>query len=179
MEPTQSPQVVIQTWQAIVGLVGFVFVIGVAWGTLKTDIKHIGIGLKDLKTSFDDYIQALARKAALGDGNASSPYNPSPTGKALLTESGANDLISRQDFKDWIFPLVDKKMPKADFEVEQKVLAILLQTQDDARWNPVKEFIFNHPVYGDRPLTIDRLLAVVSWVLRDEYIASRKIKPAV
>jgi hypothetical protein len=173
------PSITIEAWQAILGAVVFIFGVGAAWGTLKTDIRNISKGLADLKRNFDDYILGLAQRAAAGDGQASSPYQPSQEGKDLLNESGAGELISTDDFKNWIFRMVDERMPKADFEVEAKVLSVLIEHKHDARWDKIKEFIFNHPVYSDRPLTIERILTIISWILRDEYIQSRNIGPAV
>ena len=164
----------IGTWQALLGIAVIIFGIGVAWGTLRNEIKNVGNGLKDLKGNFDAYIQNLAVKAAARDGQAQSPFTPSPDAARLLEESGAKEVIDQKAFKDWFFPLIDKLEPKADFEVEQNILSVLLQTKNDQRWNGAKEYIFNHPIYGDRPLTVERLLAIVSWVLRDEYIAAKK-----
>lgn len=179
MEPTQQEtvQITIQTWQAIAGLITFVFVIGAAWGTLWTLIKGLQDGLKTLTGRFDSWLHAAATGNAAPEGRTASPMVPSELGSTLLLDSGVRSVISEKSFKDWFFALVDKHSPKSGYEVEQKVFAVLVETQNDPRWNAVKEYVFNHPIVNDRPLTMERLLVIASWVLRAEYMVSRKINP--
>lgn len=176
MELAQPLQITIQTWQAIVGLIGFIFVVGVAWGTLKTDVNNLGKNLKELKGNFDSFILDLATKSAKSDGDSNSPLKPNANGNEILDKSGARSVIEKATFKDWFFQMIDKKKPKTGFDVEEEIFSTLLKTSDDPRWDGVKDFIFNNPIYTERPLTLKRILIIVSWVLRDEYMESRNIK---
>lgn len=183
MEPlvNQPLQITIETWQAIIGICVFVFATGAAWATLKGDVRHlhgdideVKDGMKSLSGRFDLLLRDLALQRT-SEGRMGSPMIPSEKGSVLLVNSGVRAVIADTAFRERFFILVDKRGPKSGYEVEQSIFSVLLDIKNDSCWDPVKEFIFTHPIVDDSPLTMERLFIIASWVLREEYMHTRKI----
>ena len=166
--------ITIQTWQAVSGLAVLLIVIGLAWGAMRSDIKNVKSGLFSLRSSFDDLVRGMALTGVGPEGRTESPMMPSELGQKLLNESGVQRVISGDSFKISFFEEIDEIKPKSGYEVERTVFSALLRTKSDEQWKAVKEYIFNNPIVDSRPLTMERLLMIASWELRDEYL---KIHP--
>lgn len=168
---SDNPHVIQLTLVQGASAVGIVLIgIGVAWGSLKTSVKHIGEGVKKIEASVDKMKESMTSHTAditglkvhTKYGITNSPTVPSEEGSRLLAESGFD--AQYPTLKDKLFKLIDDKKPRTLYDYEIEAFEALQELKDDPLIDPLKDYAVNHP---QEPLEL--IFKIASWVVRDDY----------
>lgn len=98
-----------------------------------------------------------------------SPRQLNDAGEALLKDSGAKVLLEAELLR--LIELIDKEEPHTALDVEQVSYRVLLSESGEAWFVPIKNFIYNNPVYRDSALDVNTLCFVMGISLRNSYLA--------
>lgn len=105
-----------------------------------------------------------------------SPYQLTELGSILLEMSAGMACINTH--AERLIDKIEKTNPKTAYDVEQNSLSVLSDLTNDEMFNPIKNFLYKSPEImivktskGDlsAPLTMQRILMMMSIYLRDKY----------
>lgn len=97
-----------------------------------------------------------------------SPRQLNDAGEGLLKDSGAKVLLEAELPR--LIELIDKEEPHTALDVEQISYRVLLAESGEPWFVPIKNFIYNHPVYRDTPIHVGALCFVMGISLRNSYL---------
>ena len=165
----------IGTLEAVFGIGVILIGMGIAWGTLKTNVRNIKesvdkieSAVNDIRTSMTDHEASIAGlKAHTKYGVSNSPMQPNDEGSRLLEESRFNEQYPK--LKDKLFELIDQQEPRTLYDYEVGAYEALKKLTDDPLVDPIKDYVVNHP---NEPLEL--VFKVGSWVVRDDYAEYKK-----
>lgn len=169
----ENPHVIQLTLvQGLVALGVILVGIGIAWGSLKTSVKHIGASVKKIEESVGKMHDSMTSHTAditglkvhTKYGIANSPIVPSEEGSRLLAESGFD--AQYPELKDKLFAAMDRRNIRTLYDYEIGAFEALQELKDDPLIDPLKDYAVNHP---QEPL--DLIFKIASWVVRDDYAA--------
>ena len=116
---------------AVIGIVSFLVTIGIAWGSLRTLVKHIGKTLDDeIKTDLKDVRERFSIVEDRVDtiwkdrlAPAHSPPQLNERGKNILETSGIKEIID--DKKTLLFQKIKTMGIKNPYDAESAILQIV------------------------------------------------------
>lgn len=98
-----------------------------------------------------------------------SPRQLNATGLELFQISGADKILKEN--METLINKIEACNPTTAYDVEQQAYAILLESSFDAWFAPIKNYIYNHPVFnGNLNLNIETFAFVMSLPLRNEFL---------
>ena len=97
-----------------------------------------------------------------------SPRQLNDAGENLLRDSGAKVLLEAELPR--LIELIDKEEPHTALDVEQIAYRTLLDESSEPWFIPIKNYIYNHPVYQDIPIHVGTLCFVMGISLRNSYL---------
>lgn len=111
----------------------------------------------------------VAQKPELLDSfsRANSPRQLNALGVSLMSDSGADEILDEHK-ADLILQMEEMK-PNTAYDVEQNAYAVLIMNTDQQWFNPLKEFVFNNPIYRENSMSLGAICFVMSLRLRDYY----------
>jgi hypothetical protein len=141
----------------------------------KTETKE---ELKEIRGTLKEHgekIASLGEKVTAlmvytGYNVRNSPNVPSEKGRALLRESGFNEVYPQ--LKERIFASMRSKMPKTLYDCEKGAEESLGSLRDDPLMYRLKDYVVEHE---DQPLVL--IFEVASWVVRDDYLKEHPLPP--
>lgn len=98
-----------------------------------------------------------------------SPRQLNDAGEALLKDSGAKVLLEAELPR--LIELIDKEEPHTALDVEQIAYRVLLSESSESWFVPIKNYIYNNPVYNNSPINIGTLCFIMGISLRNSYLA--------
>lgn len=141
---------------------------------IRTSINHLEARLDTFEHKFDVLIALLsgAKLIDLDFLKARSPLELTETGHQALVDMGAKNYID-QNLPALIREIELKKFTGA-YDVQEYCNVLIWERMWDADWQPVREFVFNHPVYRvnetkSLPLDIMTAVALTKVYLRNKY----------
>jgi hypothetical protein len=168
-----SPQVIQLTLMQGLCAIGVILVgIGIAWGSLKTSVKHIGSSVRKIEQNIERMSDSMLSHTAditglkvhTKYGITNSPTVPSEEGSRLLAESGFDAQYS--SLKDKLFKIMDNRNIRTLYDYEIGAFEALQELRDDPLIDPLKDYAVNHP-----PEPLELIFRIASWVIRDDYAA--------
>lgn len=96
-----------------------------------------------------------------------SPRQLNPLGNELMIDSGADKVLD--EYKDYLISQIEEMHPNTAYDVEQYAYAALIINTSQLWFNPLKEFVFNSPVYKEKSINLGAICFVMSLQLRDYY----------
>lgn len=145
---------------------------GVAWGTLKASVSHLGESLRQLTARFDEFSASLAvvdsRVEVLWQdylAPASSPRQLNETGQRTLEESGMREIAEAH--RGYFLDRVRSKNPETAYDAEAALIdaAYDLPREFPELTNRIKDGAFRS---GQN---IDAVLFVGAIYLRDQILS--------
>ena len=164
------PTITIGTVETLLGIAAMLIMAGVAWGSLKSSVKHIADSVKRIDTNITDMTKSMTDhesaitglKVHTKYGVTNSPVQPSDEGKRLLEVSGFDTQYPM--LKDKIFAAMDAAKLRTLYDYEAGAYDALKELKDDPAMDPLKDYAVNNP---QEPLEL--IFKVASWVIRDDY----------
>jgi hypothetical protein len=96
-----------------------------------------------------------------------SPRQLNERGSRLMSDSGSDRILD--EHKDDLVLQIEDMRPDTAYDVEQHAYAVLIMNTSQQWFNPLKEFVFNTPVYEDKSIDLGAICFVMSIRLRDYY----------
>jgi hypothetical protein len=138
-------------------------------GNIKCEVTDLHHATKEIQKYIEDRDNEWTPQHGLGAnpifsryGHANSPAVPNQKGIKLLGESKFIEQYSK--FKDDLFGVMDTMGLRTPYDYERGAKRALRQLQDDARFDPIKEYLVSHP---DDSLSV--IFTVAAWIIRDDY----------
>jgi hypothetical protein len=130
---------------------------------LTTDMHDVKATLKE----HGEKIAVLGEKVTAlmvftGYNVRNSPNVPSEKGKALLRESGFDEIYPQ--LRARIFALMEAKKLRTLYDYEKEAERSLGLLRDDPSMDRLKDYVIEHE---DQPLVL--IFEIASWVIRDDY----------
>lgn len=98
-----------------------------------------------------------------------SPRQLNAEGMKLFQVSGADKILDAN--METLIKKIEDCKPITAYDVEQQAYAVLLESSFDAWFAPIKNYIYNHPVFnGNLNLNVETLAFVMSLPLRNEFL---------
>ena len=146
-----------------------------AHGDLKEklgDLHHASMEMqKYLRRKSTDYdpIHTLEK---LNWSSAQSPLDLNESGRTLLAASGLKTII--EEHVDELLRELANEEPDTKYDVEQSAHDVLWEFLEDHGdlLNQLKDFVYEHPLFEDKPLSLGAIMFVGSLMLRDAYLKS-------
>ncbi|MDP3785278.1 MAG: hypothetical protein Q8R12_04415 [bacterium] len=126
--------------------------------------------LSKIDRGFNTLNQILLEKSVISQSvysSANSPRTINALGQKLFTDSGAEILFER--IKTGLMAELEGKTFGSLLELERECLNLFLGKMNDPEFKNIQNFAFEHPTFGDNPLTYTDILFVMSLKLREEY----------
>ena len=139
--------------------------------TLSTKVETIIEFLSDIygalvtKKMIDPAV-ALKKFSALSV--TLSPRRMSELGLELYQKSGMQLLFENN--KNRFIEKIEKQKPAAALDVEELALSILYNSTHEPVFKPVKDWLFNNPVFNGLDIDMSAICLVASFELRDIYL---------
>lgn len=99
---------------------------------------------------------------------ANSPRQLNDVGQRLLTDSGAEAILS-EHMEELIAAIAERK-PETAYDVEQCSYYAMLENSFEKWFIPLKNYIYNHPVFDGVNVNIAVIAFIMSLPLRNEYL---------
>lgn len=157
--------------ESIIGLVIFLFILGVGWGSLKKAVSHIENTLdKDIKPDLKDISRKVAVLWADKYAPASSPRQLNDLGKNILNDSGIKIIVDEK--KEQLIELVKKSSPSNAYDAQKAIEDVMTHFPEHfpETVNRLKEGAFKEGA------DINSLLYVGSIYLRNEIFSDLGFK---
>jgi hypothetical protein len=97
-----------------------------------------------------------------------SPRKLSEKGHGLYVDSAVNLVL--KDNIDWFISQIDEISPQSALDAEDAAYHVLLNSTSEAMFKPVKDWLYNHPVYLELDIDMSAICYVASFELRDAYL---------
>jgi hypothetical protein len=97
-----------------------------------------------------------------------SPYKLNQDCIDLLKESGADTIFEQQ--KDDLARQIEEMAPATAYDVEQNAYKVLILNTDKSWFIPLKEYVFNSPIFRGNNINLDAICLIMSLPLRDYYL---------
>ncbi len=101
-----------------------------------------------------------------------SPRELSDDGIALYNVSGAREVLEKHI--DAYIRKMELSNPKSALDVEELALTTLYGSTDNEEFIPLKNYVYNNPVFKELSITIATICFVMSLPLRNEYLKRHK-----
>jgi hypothetical protein len=128
-------------------------------GTTKIILHKIDFIEKALIASDKKLLSAFAK--------SNSPLQLNQRAIDLMTSSGADRILERH--RDVLIKQIEELNPATAYDVEQNAYKVLILNSDASWFIPLKEYIFNNPVFQGENISMDAICFVMSLPLRDYY----------
>jgi hypothetical protein len=101
-----------------------------------------------------------------------SPRQLTPVGRRLFEESRAEDILNVEE--DKLMERLSHKLSELEaataLDVELYAIYVCLEASDRVTFVPMKNYIYNHPVYEDVNISLGALSTLMGLELRDRYL---------
>jgi hypothetical protein len=145
-----------------------------------SDCKRHGVAID----SFDASTQTILRKIEFIErvliakdssmlttfAQSKSPLQLNERAIALMKDSGADKILDEQ--KENLLAQIEAMKPSSAYDVEETAYKILLLNSGEHWFIPLKDYLFNHPVFQEQPINVDAICFVMSLPLRNYYLDS-------
>ncbi len=98
---------------------------------------------------------------------SNSPLQLNQRAIDLMTASGADKILD--EHKDDLTRQIGELNPATAYDVEQNAYKVLILNSDASWFIPLKEYIFNNPVFQDHNVSLDVICFIMSLPLRNYY----------
>jgi hypothetical protein len=127
--------------------------------TTKTILRKIDFIEKALIASDKKLLSAFSQ--------SNSPLQLNQRAIDLMTSSGANKIL--EGHRDDLIKQIEELNPATAYDVEQNAYKVLILNSDASWFIPLKEYIFNNPVFQGHSISLDAICFVMSLPLRNYY----------
>jgi hypothetical protein len=134
-------------------------------------IDSFDVSTEKILTKIDYIEKALIAKDPnmfITFAQSHSPYKLNQDGIDLMKESGADIIFEQQ--KDDLVRQIEEMAPATAYDVEQNAYKVLILNTDKSWFIPLKEYVFNSPVFRGNNINLDAICMVMSLPLRDYYL---------
>ena len=128
--PYQPSVIEIGSIQALLGVAAVLLGVGIAWGTLKTSVKHIGKTLDEIKPDLKEVREKFrvveSRVETLwkdGYAPAHSPRQLNDIGNKILKESGIEEVVNQK--KNDLLKIIIEKDTKNAYDAERAIMEVM------------------------------------------------------
>lgn len=121
---SQNIQINISLFSGIIGCIVFLVGVGMAWGSLKIAVQHIGETLKKIEPKIDDLTQKMAVLWQDKIAPSSSPRQLNDFGTKILNESGIKTIIKNK--KNELLEKVRNEKATNPYDAEMAIQKIML-----------------------------------------------------
>lgn len=136
---------------------------------LKYEVTDLHHATREIQKYIEDNDETWNPQHRLGTnpiffcyGQTNSPIRPNTKGEKLLTNAGFYEQYPL--FKNELFKAMDAMKLRTLYDYEKGAKRALRQLQDDPHFDPIKNYVVNHP---NEPLAL--IFTVASWIIRDDY----------
>lgn len=133
--------------------------------------KDIRSKLSRIEVVLDRVCQYLAIKDSLKPGyfSVNSPVTLTDLAKELFAESGAKEFAEKHS--DALLTKLEAEKPTNKLDVQKKANYIVMDASGKRDFDAIKNFVYENPIYKDKPLDLGTIVDIIALDLRDRYLA--------
>ena len=145
---------------------------------IKSSIIDIKDSIVDLKISNTRIVNGLITVGCNPDIlRATSPHNLTVLGEEILNDIGGKIYIDANE-QDLISKIKNLN-PKSELDVEDFSKQVLFDEFDSDNFIPIKNFIYNNPLYKNVPLNQATIITILGIYLRNKYFLTYPTIPII
>lgn len=99
---------------------------------------------------------------------SNSPLQLNQNAVKLMSDSRADIILD--EHKDDLITKIQELRPATAYDVEQHAYRVLIMSSDEQWFIPLKDYIFNHPIFQGQSINVDVICFIMSLPLRNYYL---------